>query len=143
MLTQHEIEIRVRYPETDPGGYAHHSSYLTWFEMGRTELLRANGRSYRDMEAAGLFVVVARIECRYVRPARYDDLLRLRTTVTRVTLARIEHDYHLYRDNELLTEAHIVLCCVDRDATPQRLPEWMAADEGQMQSAKGKVQKDK
>jgi acyl-CoA thioester hydrolase len=125
MLREHEIEIRVRYPETDPGGYAHHASYLTWFEMGRTELLRASGYTYRDMEQAGLFVVVARVECRYHRPARYDDLLRLKTTVTRVTTARIEHDYQLYRGSELLTEAHIVLCCVDRDAQPQRLPEWL------------------
>jgi acyl-CoA thioester hydrolase len=125
MLREHEIEIRVRYPETDPGGYAHHASSLTWFEMGRTELLRASGYTYRDMEQAGLFVVVARVECRYHRPARYDDLLRLKTTVTRVTTARIEHDYQLYRGSELLTEAHIVLCCVDRDAQPQRLPEWL------------------
>jgi acyl-CoA thioester hydrolase len=130
MLTQHEIEIRVRYPETDPGGYAHHGAYFTWFEMGRTELLRANGVSYRQFEEEGLFVVVYRVECRYHRPARYDDLLRLRTTVTRVTAARIEHDYHLYRGQELLSEAHIVLCCVDRQGQPQRLPEWMQMGRG-------------
>jgi acyl-CoA thioester hydrolase len=125
MLTQHEIEIRVRYPETDPGGYVHHSNYFTWFEMGRTELLRANGYTYKDMEAAGRFIVVARLECRYHRPARYDDLLRLRTTVTRLTTARVEHDYHLYRGDELLCEAHVVLCCVDRTGQLQRLPDWL------------------
>ena len=130
MLAQHEIEIRVRYPETDPGGYAHHANYLNWFEMGRTELLRAQGRAYCDMESAGLFIVVVRVECRYHRPARYDDLLKLRTTVTRVTTARVEHDYHLYRGTELLTEAHIVLCCVDRQGQPQRLPEWMLGQDG-------------
>jgi acyl-CoA thioester hydrolase len=125
MLREHEIEIRVRYPETDPGGYVHHANYLTWFEMGRTELLRASGYTYRDMEEAGAFIVVVRVECRYHRPARYDDLLRLKTTVTRVTTARIEHDYRLYRGDELLTEAHLVLCCVDRQGLPQRLPEWL------------------
>ena len=125
MITEHEIEIRVRYPETDPGGYVHHSNYLTYFELGRTELLRANGQTYRRMEEQGLFVVVARLECRYHRPACYDDVLRLRTTVARVTAARIEHDYQLYRGTELLTEAHVTMCCVDRQGVPQRLPEWL------------------
>ena len=129
MLREHEIEIRVRYPETDPGGYVHHSNYLTYFEMGRTELLRASGYTYRDMEAAGLFVVVARLECRFHRPARYDDLLRLRTIVTRVTTARLEHDYQLYRGEELLAESHVVMCCVDKSGTPQRLPGFIPQDE--------------
>ncbi len=126
MLSEHEIEIRVRYPEADPGGYVHHATYLTYFEMGRMELLRATGRSYREMEGSGHFVVVVRVECRYHRPARFDDLLRLRTTVTRVTVATLEHDYHLYRDEQLLAEAHVVMCCVDREGAPQRLPDWMS-----------------
>src|SRR5437588_12839539 len=87
MRPQHELEFRVRYPETDPGGYVHHAHYFTYFEMGRTELLRASGRTYRDMEAAGLYVVVVRAECRYHRPARYDDLLRLRTPIVRIRAA--------------------------------------------------------
>src|SRR5688572_20440649 len=99
--SSHEIEIRVRYPEADPGGYVHHANYFVWFEMGRTELLRAQGRTYKDMEAAGLFIVVVKAECKYLRPARYDDVLRLRTTVTRVRAATVEHDYHLYRGEEL------------------------------------------
>jgi acyl-CoA thioester hydrolase len=129
MITEHEIEIRVRYPETDSGGYVHHSNYLTYFELGRTELLRANGYTYRQMEERNLFVVVARLECRYHRPARYDDLLRLRTTVTRVTAARIEHEYRLFRGGELLTEAQVTLCCVDRQGLPQRLPVWLGGPE--------------
>lgn len=124
-LRQHEIEIRVRYPEADPGGYLHHANYFVYFEMGRTELLRANGRNYRDLEAAGWFIVVVRTECRFHRPARYDDVLRLRTTVARVRAASVEHDYHLSRDGELLAEAHVVLCCVDANGQPQRLPDWM------------------
>lgn len=129
MITEHEIEIRVRYPETDPGGYVHHSNYLTYFEMGRTELLRANGYTYRQMEELNLFVVVARLECRYHRPARYDDVLRLRTKVTRVTAARIEHEYQLFRGSDLLTEAHVTMCCIDRQGTPQRLPVWLGGPE--------------
>jgi acyl-CoA thioester hydrolase len=128
MLREHEIEIRVRYPETDPGGYLHHAHYFTYFEIGRTELLRASGRNYRDMEEAGSHVVVVRVECRYHRPARYDDLLRLRTTIVRLRAATVEHDYHLFRGDELLAEAHVVLCCVDRDGNPQRWPDWMTID---------------
>ncbi|MBI1901807.1 MAG: acyl-CoA thioesterase [Planctomycetia bacterium] len=124
-MQQHEIEFRVRYPETDPGGFVHHGNYFTYFEMGRTELLRAQGRTYREMEDAGLFIVVVRAECRYHRPARYDELLKLRTTVTRVRAASIEHDYHLFRGDELLAEAHVVLGCVDSEGNPQRLPEWI------------------
>ncbi len=124
-MLQHEIEIRVRYPETDPGGFVHHSQYFVYFEMGRTEVLRSRGYTYRQMEADGHFFVVVKAEVRYIRPAVYDDLLRLRTTVTRVTAARIEHDYHLFRGEELLTEAKLTLCCVDDSGVPQRIPDWL------------------
>lgn len=128
MLPHHEIEIRVRYPEADPGGYAHHSHYFSWFEIGRTELLRASGRNYKDMESAGAFVVVVRVQCRYHRPAKYDDVLRLRTTIQKIKAATIDHHYELFRGTELLAEAEVQLCCVDRQGNPQRWPEWMTID---------------
>jgi acyl-CoA thioester hydrolase len=121
----HEIEFRVRYQETDAMGVVHHANYLTWFEMGRTEMLRARGGSYRQMEERGQFLVIVRVECKYRRPARYDDWLRLRTILRRVSAAKIEHDYELYREAELLAEGHTVLACVDRDGVPQRIPEWL------------------
>src|SRR4051812_31944029 len=122
MLKQHEIEFRVRYKETDSMGIVHHSNYLTWFEMGRTEMLRANGGDYRQMEAEGQFLVIVRAECRFRRPARYDDLLRLRTSLTQVTAAKIEHDYELFRGEDLLAQGHTLLACVDREGVPQRVP---------------------
>lgn len=128
MLREHEIEVRVRYNETDPGGYVHHGQYFTWFEMGRTELLRASGCTYRDMESDGRFVVVVQAQCRYHRPACYDDVLRLHTLVKKVRAATIEHEYKLYRGTELLTEATILLCCVDREGRPERLPDYMQPD---------------
>ena len=70
MLRQHETEIRVRYPEADPMGFLHHSQYLTYFEVGRTELLRASGGNYRKMEEAGVGVVVVKAECKYHHPCR-------------------------------------------------------------------------
>jgi acyl-CoA thioester hydrolase len=129
MLRQHEIQIRVRYQETDAMGVLHHANFFTYFEMGRTELLRANGRDYRDVEAEGTLMVVVKIGCRYLRPARYDDVLTLRTTTTRVTAAKIEHEYQLRRGDELLAEGHSTLACVDRQGTVQRVPDWLRIED--------------
>jgi acyl-CoA thioester hydrolase len=123
MLRQHEIELRVRYQETDPMGFLHHANYFTYFEIGRTELLRASGGNYRRMEEAGLLVVVVKAECRFHRPARYDDVLRLRTTVVRVTPAKIEHEYQLFRGDELLATGHVTMAVVDRQGRVQQVPE--------------------
>ncbi len=124
-VNQCEIELRVRYVETDQMGVVHHSKYAAYFEMGRTELLRACGVSYREMEEAGVFFAVVKMETRFLAPARYDDELRLVTKTTRLTRARIEHDYQLYRksDNRLLTEAHTVLACIDRSGQVIAIPD--------------------
>ncbi|MGH7137493.1 MAG: acyl-CoA thioesterase [Pirellulales bacterium] len=127
MLNEHQIEIRVRYQETDAMGVLHHANYFTYFEMGRTELLRANGYDYRAVEEGGIFMVIVEVSCRYRRPARYDDLLRLQTKLVKVTAAKIEHEYELYRGNELLAEGRSALACVDREGRLQRVPEWMQA----------------
>lgn len=135
MLQQHEITFRVRYKETDPMGFLHHANYLTYFEIGRTELLRASGGNYRAMEEAGLFVVVVKVECRYRRPARYDDLLTLRTTITRVTQAKIEHQYELFRDGENLAIGHVTLAVIDRNGSVQPVPEWLQTPSDGSESA--------
>ena len=121
MIRQHEIEIRVRYNETDAMGLLHHANYLNYYETGRVELLRAQGGSYRDMEARGHFLVVVEFNCKYHSPARYDDLLVVRTTLTGLSGARLEHDYEVRRDSELLATAHSVLACVDRDGRVRRI----------------------
>lgn len=120
-----EITIRVRYAETDRMGLLHHANYLVYFEQGRTELLRQSGRSYKDVEDEGFFLVLVKLEIRYRQPARYDDLLTLRTTVTRTTAVRIEHSYELLRDKVLLAEASSTLACVDREGQLQAMPEWL------------------
>ena len=121
MLTQHEIPIRVRYSETDAMGYLHHANYLSYFEVGRTELFRAQGGNYRALEAQGFFFVVVKIECKYQQPARYDDVLTLRTTLTRVSPAKLEHTYEVFRDGRLLARAESVLACVDREGRVRRI----------------------
>ncbi len=124
MLQEHEIELRVRYQETDPMGFLHHACYFTYFEIGRTELLRASGGNYRQMEEQGLRVVVVAAECRFHRPARYDDILRLRTTIVRVTPAKIEHEYRLFRQQELLAVGKVTLAVIDREGKVQRVPDY-------------------
>ena len=123
MINQHIVEIRVRYNETDAMGFLHHSNYLCYFEVGRTELFRAQGGSYRRMEELGLYFVVAKIEVRYRRPARYDDQLTLKTEIARVAPAKLEHHYCLMRENEVLTEADSIIACVNRAGEVQRIPE--------------------
>ena len=123
MITEHSIQIRVRYSETDAMGFLHHSNYLSYFEVGRTELFRAQGGNYRRMEELGLYFVVARIEVRYRRPARYDDLLTIETAISRVTPAKLQHHYRILRGDELLTEADSVLACVNGQGEVQRIPE--------------------
>jgi acyl-CoA thioester hydrolase len=118
-----QVEIRVRYAETDAMGVLHHAQYFVYFEQGRTELLRLNGVRYRDMEERGIFYVVARLDCRFRAPARYDDLLTLTTTTERLTPVRVEHGYRLARDGRLLAEGHSTLVSVGRDGRPLALPD--------------------
>ena len=123
VTTKHSIEIRVRYSETDAMGYAHHSNYLNYFEMGRTELFRQQGGSYRRMEELKLYFVVAKINVQFRKPARYDDVLTLHTEISRATPARLEHSYRLMRGDELLTEADSLIACVDAKGELQRIPD--------------------
>lgn len=127
MLLSHTTEIRVRYDECDPMGLLHHSRYLQYFEIGRTELLRASGGSYRDMESAGQYVVVAKIECRYKQPARYDDVVKLTTTVAKVTRGKILHHYEMVRETKgsvvKIAEADVTLAVIDASGKLQRVPD--------------------
>jgi acyl-CoA thioester hydrolase len=125
MALSQDITVRVRYAETDRMGLLHHANYFVYFEMARTELLRQRGISYREIEDAGHFLVIVDIDCKFKRPAHYDDLLTVRTTVERVTHVKIVHRYEVFRDGLLLAEGHSTLACVDRDGKPQALPEML------------------
>lgn len=122
MLHEHEIEIRVRYQDTDGQGRVHHANYLTYFEMGRTELLRAAGYTYRQIESEGWMLVVSEVTCRYYLPASYDDLLRLRTTVVEARGARVVNNYQVFRGDTLLAEGRSVVACINREGRATRLP---------------------
>jgi acyl-CoA thioester hydrolase len=122
MIREHHISFRVRYPECDPMGVVHHSVFFHYFEMGRVELLRANGVSYAQLEQQGVLFVVVKVECKYKAPARYDDELTLLTKVARQTPVRIDHEYILRRGDTVLAEAKTTIACVDRAGVIQEIP---------------------
>src|ERR1700722_7404431 len=123
-----DIQIRVRYAETDRMGLLHHANYLVYFEQARTELLRDMGATYLDMEDRGFLLVLTKVEVRYRRPARYDDVLTIRTHVERITFVRIDHRYEVLCDGQLLAEGSSTLACVDREGRPQALPDFLRGD---------------
>lgn len=90
-----ESRVRVRYKETDQMGIAHHSNYLVWFEIGRTDLCRSTGISYRDLEERGFLLVVTEIGCRFRTAFRYDDEVVIRTSVGDVASRAIRFEYEL------------------------------------------------
>lgn len=125
---EHEIEIRVRYQETDAQGRIHHANYLNYFEIGRVEMLRASGASYRKLEEAGIMLVVAAVSCNYYIGAKYDDLLRLKTTVVKARGVRIQHCYEIFLGDELVCDGETTVAAIDRCGKVVRLPKWLQMD---------------
>jgi acyl-CoA thioester hydrolase len=123
----HETEIRVRYAETDQMGVVHHANYLTWFEVGRSELCRSRGFSYKQMEdEEDALLVVAETYCRYKSPALYEDVVTVRTRVGEVRSRSLRFYYEVYRasDDTLLAEGETMHVVTDRDKKVRKLPEF-------------------
>ncbi len=118
----HRFQIRVRYGDTDPMGFAYYAHYLRWFEIGRAEMLRALGTSYREVEERGNSLPVVEARCRYLKPARYDDLLTIETGVERLNRASVRFAYRVLREEgqELLATGHTEHCFLRRDGKPGR-----------------------
>lgn len=91
-----ESRLRVRYKDTDQMGIAHHANYIVWFEIGRTDLCRAAGFPYPEIEARGYILVVTDIQCRYRTPYRYDDEVVVRTSIGEMNSRSITFAYELY-----------------------------------------------
>ncbi|MEM9352373.1 MAG: thioesterase family protein [Planctomycetota bacterium] len=119
---QHEIEIEVRYYETDGQGVVHHANYMQYFELARVKMLQSMGHDYADLERDGVFLVVHSISCRYHRPALFGDTLRIVTKVARATFARIDHTYEVFRNEELLVDGKSTIACIDRNGKIRRIP---------------------
>jgi acyl-CoA thioester hydrolase len=122
-MREHQIEVRVRYAETDQMGVVYHGNYAQYFEMGRVEWLRNLGISYRWMEENGIMLPVVSLTMNYKKPAKYDDLLIVKTILKNQSSVRIEFDYELYSESgELLTIANSTLVFVDMKTGRPRLP---------------------
>ena len=122
----HETEIRVRYAETDKMGIVHHSNYLIWFEAGRSELCRARGFSYKEMEDQdNALMVVAESYCRYKSPAFYEDVLTVRTQVAEIRSRSIRFIYEVFRasDETLLAEGETLHLVTDENKKVRLIPE--------------------
>lgn len=120
----HDVEFRVRYAETDQMGVVYHANYLIWCEVGRTDFIRARGMSYADMERAGVGLAVSDLSARFHAAARYDDLVRVRTTLTEVRSRGITFDYVITRQEtgQRLVTARTALVSIDSTGKPVALP---------------------
>jgi acyl-CoA thioester hydrolase len=126
MGAEHELELRVRYAETDQMGVVYHTNYLVWCEIGRTELIRAlTGTSYASLEAEGVALAVADLSIRYHGAARYDNLIRVRTTLADARSRSVTFDYLITNaeSGERLASARTVLVSLDPQGRPTRMPE--------------------
>lgn len=122
----YETRLRVRYAETDQMEVVYHSNYIIWFEVGRVEMLRQLGFSYREMETDDdTHIVVVDVRCRYKMPARYDDLICVRTSLLNVRESFLRFGYKIVRDSDqaLLAEGETVHLVVGADLKRTPLPE--------------------
>jgi acyl-CoA thioester hydrolase len=121
----HETEIRVRYAETDKMGIVHHSNYLIWFEAGRSDLCRARGFSYIQMEADNALMIVAESYVRYKSPAYYEDVLIVRTQLGGVRSRSIQFVYEVFRasDETLIAEGETLHLVTDENQKVRTIPE--------------------
>ena len=117
-----EIEVRVRYAETDQMKVAHHAAYFVWFELARSEFCRSRGIDYRQMEEDGYFLPVVEVTCRYRLPARYDDLVTIRGEVIDLTRRTLRIRYTVTRDGTLLAEGETLQMLVGAQGRPRSFP---------------------
>lgn len=122
-MKEHEFKVRVRYSETDQMGVVYHGNYAQYFEMGRVEWLRNMGVSYKWMEENGVMLPVVSLSINYKKPARYDDLLTVKTIFTSQSRVKIEFNYEIFNEKEeLLTIASSILVFVDMKTGRPVLP---------------------
>lgn len=107
-MYKNRFSFRVRYEETDRMGIVYHSNYIVWFDMGRTEFLRALGYAYSDLEKEGVWLPIIEVGCTYKNPAKYDEEVTVETYIEELTRVKIRFGYKVYRGEELLVEGFTV-----------------------------------
>ena len=119
----HSTETRVRYKDTDRMGVVYYGNYLTFFEMGRSELMRSLGFPYSTLEKKGYSLVVIKASATYHANVGYDSLITIKTSISEVRKVRVRFDYRLFSDeNLLLVQGHTVHACLDSNRKPVRIP---------------------
>ena len=113
---------RVTYAETDKMGFVYYANYLVWFEIGRTELIRASGLAYKELEEMGINLPVIEASCRYKKPVKYDDLITIRTAVSEFEGIRLGFSYEITRDGQVLAIGRTLHAFMDKDGRPKKLP---------------------
>ncbi len=128
-IVTRDIPIRVRYNETDQMGIVHHSNYIFYYEVARTELMRSLGTSYREMEERGALLVVRDVRSRFVAPAYYDEMLTVRVSIREMPTVKVTFDFEIFNERgEAIHTGEVVLACVDKATRrPKRAPEWFVA----------------
>ena len=117
-----EIKIRVRYAETDQMGYCYYGNYAQYVEVGRVEALRTLGVSYKDMEIQGVLLPVTDYSIKYLKPAFYDENLKIKTTIKKIPGIRIEFEYETYNEKgELINTANTKLVFLDKISMKPRV----------------------
>ena len=126
-MISNTIQFRVRYGETDQMSFVYHGNYASYFEMGRIELLRDLGISYKKMEETGVMLPVISLNTNYYKPAKYDDLLSLKTTVINIPTVKIKFNFEIHNENnELLTTSEATLAFINsKTKRPTRAPEYL------------------
>jgi acyl-CoA thioester hydrolase len=113
-MAEHQVQVRVRYSETDQMGVVYHGNYIPYFEIGRVEWLRNKGISYKSLEERGIALPIASMTLNYKKSAKYDDLLTIKTKFKKYSGVKIEFDCEIFNEsNELLTNAYFLLVFVD------------------------------
>jgi acyl-CoA thioester hydrolase len=127
-MHEHVSKLRVRYAEVDSMRYVYHGNYASYYEVGRTELMRNMGSSYKKLEDEGVMLPVIHLECHFIRPARYDDELSILTRIQRFTRTQITFSYRIYnQNNHLINEGLTTLVFVDRSTMkPRKAPDWFS-----------------
>jgi acyl-CoA thioester hydrolase len=120
----HDVEFRVRYAETDQMGVVYHTNYLVWCEVGRTDFIRARGMSYAEIERSGVGLAVSELTARFHAAARYDDVIRVRTTLAEVRSRGITFDYVItdVATGKRLVTARTALISIDAAGRPTAMP---------------------
>jgi len=126
-MLSHKTSYRVRYADTDKMGFAHHANYFRWFEVGRSELFRQIGLTYKEIEASGVYLPLSEIHCEFKSPAQYDDLLVIKTDLDASLKATIQFNYQIYSEDEntLVATGFTKHACMDSNGRVVRPPDFL------------------